>query len=91
MADKISASEARDGAHRRIEHVRATLAANAKMLAEETARYAARIANDEPDMGEGRRIAQSALELAVRAASLDGMTEVSAYLDAVAGDDTKEA
>lgn len=67
--------------HRRVESTRETLARDANYLADETARYAARI-TDGPDAGGANRIAQGALQLAALAARLDGMAEAASYLEA---------
>ncbi len=71
-------------------HDRAALARDAQHLADTAARYAAAITSGESDAGAAIRIAQAALDLVRLATRLDGRTETSAYLKAIADAQAKE-
>lgn len=70
----------------RIDYTRNRIAGSAQDLADTAARYAASIANGEPDTGTANRLAQAALQLADLAGRLEGYTEGLSYLEAVTGE-----
>lgn len=61
---------------------RAALAADLRHLAEQANQFAARLEHGDPPTGEGDRLAQGALRIALQSVWLSGMQETIGWLNA---------
>lgn len=84
MANGTLTGELLRANQRQIDNDRATLARDAKYIADTAARYAESVANGASSAGKAGRIAQYALDLVRLAQRLDTRTEALSYLKAVA-------